>query len=70
MATYTISSTADQTGFDVEIECSKLRRQMVRGFESQEDAEAWVIRRMRLFDRTDRPNQSGFRMLWRVFQPH
>ena len=59
MATYTISTRTDQTGFDVEIECSKGGSQTTPGFKSQEDAEAWVVRRMRLIDQTDRPNQSS-----------
>jgi hypothetical protein len=52
--------------FDVEIECSKGSRQTTRGFKSQEDAEAWVVRRLRLTDQTDRSIPSGFRMLWRI----
>jgi hypothetical protein len=66
MATYTISTRVDQTGFDVEIECGNDGRQTTRGFKTQEDAEAWVVRRMQLIHRTDRWNQSGFRMLWRI----
>ena len=66
MATYTISTRTDQMGFDVEIECSKGSRQTTRGFKSQEDAEAWVVRRLRLIAQTDRPIQSSFRMLWRI----
>jgi hypothetical protein len=63
MVTYTISTRAEQMEFDVEIECSKGSRQTTRGFKSQEDAEAWVVRRLR---QTDQPIQSGFRMLWRI----
>ena len=66
MATYTISTQTDQMGFDVEIECGKGSRRTTRGFKSQEDAEAWVVRRLRLIDLTDRPIQSNFRMLWRI----
>ena len=63
MTTYTISTRADQTGFDVEIECDNNGRQTTRDFKTQQDAEAWVIRRLRLIHRTDQVNQSGFRML-------
>jgi hypothetical protein len=66
MATFTISARADQTGFDVEIECGNDGRQTTRDFKTQEDAETWVVRRMQLIDRTDRSAQSGFRMLWRI----
>jgi hypothetical protein len=66
MATYTISTRADQTGFEVEIECSHGGRQTTRDFKTQEDAEAWVVGRMRLIHRRDQLNPSGFRMLWRI----
>ena len=66
MATYTISARADQTGFDLEIECGGDGRQTTREFKTQEDAEAWVVRRMQLIHRSDWLNQNGFRMLWRI----
>jgi hypothetical protein len=66
MATFTISARADQTGFDVEVECGNDGRPTTRDFKTQEDAETWVVRRMQLIDRTDRSAQSGFRMLWRI----
>jgi hypothetical protein len=66
MAIYTISTGADQTGFVVEIECSKGGRQTTPGFKSQEDAEAWVVRRMRLINKTNRPDPGSFRMVWRI----
>jgi hypothetical protein len=63
MATYTvIPAPADRGGFDVEIVGSDGTRQIILSFETQEDAEAWIVEDARRDEASDR---RGFRMQWR-----
>jgi hypothetical protein len=43
MATYTIIPKVDQTGFDVVIVGNDGARQTLLGFETQADAQAWIV---------------------------
>ena len=61
MSSYAITVRGDQAGFDVEIVARDGVRQTMVGFETQADAEAWIVRDAQL-NRTADPG--GFRVQW------
>jgi hypothetical protein len=64
-ATYVVIHRAESGGFDVEIVGHDGVRQTKPGFETTEQAEAWIVCDIRAEPYADIQNGRGFRMFWR-----
>ena len=62
MVTYAIAARSGRDGFDIEIVGRDGAHQTMRGFKTQEDAEAWVVEDVK---QAGISSAGGFRMLWK-----